>query len=299
MSNLFDFVKRTTPVRIKQIFPAVVKEKAKLPIVGLVRSYQSLTAASRALPHFVISGAQKSGTTTLYDQLCLHPNIFPALQKEINYFNWNYRNSLNWYKAHFPKQHAHSESFVTGEASPYYMFYPHAFRRMSKDLPNVRIIMMLRNPVDRAYSSYQHQYRKGRENFTFENAIEYERERLEPEIDKILSNEDYFSYNHAHFSYLSRGIYIDQIQNCLKYFSREQVLIIQSEKFFSMNDAIYQDVLDFLGMKHIKLKVYKNTNKKFYSTIQPKTRERLLDYFRPYNERLYDLIQQRFDWDDK
>jgi len=303
MSNLLEIIKRSTPRSIKRIVPARTKEQAKIHIKTIVRWCQGLNAESRALPDFIIAGSQKCGTTTLYTQLAQHPVVRPSLDKEIQYFSWNYYKGQDWYRSHFPVRRDDTPAsglqhgFVTGEASPYYMFYPHAFKRIAETLPEVRIIMLLRNPVDRAYSSYQHQCNKGRETYSFEEAIRHEDERLAGESDRIRQDDRYFSYKHVHFSYLSRGIYVDQILNCFEHFSRDRVLIIESGKFFSENPHVYGQVLDFLDLPPYNLKAYKNTNKRDYDPMLPETRYRLVEYFRPYNQQLYQLLGESYDWD--
>lgn len=305
MSDLLEISKRYTPRWIKRLLPVKVKEQAKVPITALTRWYRGMNAESRALPNFIIAGAQKCGTSTLNSQLSQHPNVIPSFIKEVNYFNWNYGRGLNWYKAHFPitepdanRATVASSHFITGEASPYYMFYPYALERIAKTLPEVRIMMMLRNPVDRAFSSYQHQRRKGREKHSFEEAIDLEPMRLAPEIEKIERDESYFSYNHAHFSYLARGLYVDQVKRCLKHFPKERFLIIESERFFGNSAAIYEEVLEFLGLPAFKLPEYSNLNKYPYEKMKPETRKRLVEYFRPHNKRLYELLGRQFDWDN-
>lgn len=305
MSNLLEISKRYTPQWIKRLLPVKLKAQAKVPIIALTRWYQGINAESRALPYFIIAGAQKCGTSTLYSQLSQHPNVIPALTKEINYFNWNYGKGLKWYRAHFPmaKQSASRAKavpshFITGEASPYYMFYPYALERIARTLPEARIIMMLRNPVDRAYSSYQHQRRAGRERHSFEEAIDLEPIRLAPEIEKIERDESYFSYNHTHFSYLARGIYVDQVKRYLKHIPKEQVLIIESERFFANSVAIYEEVLEFLGLPAFRLPDYKNVTKNPYEKMRSETRKRLVENFRPHNKRLYELLGRQFDWDN-
>lgn len=304
MMNLLEITKTFIPKPIKRMFPMRVKEAVKGPIKGLVHTYQRVNAKSRALPYFIIVGAQKAGTTSLYSYLTQHPNILPSLGKEVNYFNWNYKKGINWYRANFPllepdvrRLKGKEPPFYTGEASPYYMFYPYAMERILRTLPSVRIIMMLRNPVDRAYSSYQHQRWKRREKYSFEEAIDREPPRLEPEITKIMRDENYFSYNHAHFAYLARGVYVDQVKRCLELFPKDQVLIIESERFFANSSAIYAEVLEFLGLSKSKLTAYENVNPKNYKKMCPETRERLVEYYLPHNRRLYEFLDRKFDWD--
>ena len=115
----------------------------------------------RMLPDFVIIGAQKSGTSSLYDFVVQHPAILPAAKKELHYFSLGYKKGEYWYRLRFPIRA--SQKLLSGEASPIYLFYPMVPGRMKKLLPDVKLIVILRNPVDRAYSHYHDTKRKKRE----------------------------------------------------------------------------------------------------------------------------------------
>ena len=140
----------------------------------------------RKLPDFLIVGVMKGGTTSLFRYLVRHPQVLPPFRKEIKYFDCNYINGQNWYQAHFPlKKKFVGGSKLTGEATPYYIFHPQAPMRIAEALPEAKIIILLRNPIDRAYSHYQHMVRVGREPLSFEEAIAAEPERLAGEAEKI------------------------------------------------------------------------------------------------------------------
>lgn len=172
-----------------------------------------------SLPDFVIIGAQKSGTTSLYHVLSQHPYVRPAARKELHYFSIFFHRGLDWYRSCFPSPEQEAgRSTITGESSPYYLFHPHAPRRMAEALPQTRLIVLLRNPVDRAYSHYQMIANFGHEPLTFEEAIEAEEVRLSGEKAKMLDDGQYFSFAHQYFSYLAKGIYVDQLAYWSKFF---------------------------------------------------------------------------------
>ena len=259
------------------------------------------TAPIRALPDFVIIGAQKCGTSFLYRLLVQHPNVKPAFVKEVHYFDLNFGKGDSWYRSRFPLQVRKKRSYVTGEASPYYLFHPHAPRRAATAVPEVRLIILLRNPVDRAYSHYQHQVarsgREGRETLTFEEAIEAEEGRLAGELEKMLRDEWYASRNHRTYSYLSRGIYVDQIAAWSRFFGRHQMLILRSEDLFDNARGTLEVVLEFLGLPPWTPKTPASIpNKRDYSDLSPAVRQQLDEYFRPHNRRLYDYLGVDFAW---
>src|SRR5258706_3897640 len=180
--------------------------------------YRISTSQLRLLPDFIIIGTQRGGTTSLYYYLTEHPCIAHALMKEVHFFDDHFREGLNWYRAQFPSslqkyytERIRKENFITGESSPYYLFYPPAPKRISEVVPQTRLIVLLRNPVDRAYSHHWLVTQEGKETLSFEEAIEHEEERLAGGREKILADEHYTSFNHRHFSYLARGIYLDQL----------------------------------------------------------------------------------------
>src|SRR5215208_4490857 len=162
---------------------------------------------------------------------------------------------------------------------------------MAKVVPQARLIVLLRNPVDRAYSQYHHQTRKGRETLGFEEAIEAEEARLCGETDKMLEDEHYTSYNWLHFSYLSRGIYVDQLLRWSKFYGREQMLVLKSEDFYERTIDAVKLVLDFLDLSDWQPDASKRPQKGCYKQkMNLATRRRLEEYFEPHNQRLYEYL---------
>ena len=159
--------------------------------------------SSGDLPDYLVIGAQKAGTTSLYRYMISHPMIRPASDKQVHYFDFNYDKPFDWYRSQFPA--GSGNGLVTGEATPYYIFHPDAARRVRLVLPDVKIVALLRNPIDRACSHYMHEIKNGTESLSFEDAVEAEEGRLRGEEDKICEGVNYYSYNHVKFSYLARG----------------------------------------------------------------------------------------------
>src|SRR5215210_506392 len=166
------------------------------------------------LPDFLILGTEKGGTSTLYWTLCQHPLIEPATKKEVHFFDsrkW-FEKDVRWYRSQFPAlPPGDGPKTVTGEASPYYLLHPHTPRRAFVTVPEAKLIALLRNPVDRAYSAYRHKVRRGQETLSFEEALEEEEERTVGELGKMLADETYRSRAYPLYSYQARGIYVDQL----------------------------------------------------------------------------------------
>ncbi len=268
------------------------------------RTYCNLTNSIHMLPDFIIIGAAKGGTSSLYDYLTQHPSIYSCVVKEPNYFAMYYDRGINWYKSCFPttlKKYNvttfEKKKFVTGEASTQYYWYPHTPKRIKKIIPKIKLILLLRNPIDRSYSHYNMNVNGGKEDLSFEEAIDQEKERTQEEYKKILENEYYFSPKYTRQAYLAKSIYVNFLSEWLKYFSLDQFLIIKSEDFYEDPNKIYNEVLGFLDLPSTQLKNYKITRKGTYDRMKPDTRTKLLDYFKPHNEKLFKLIGKRFDWD--
>ncbi|MEJ2627881.1 MAG: sulfotransferase domain-containing protein [bacterium] len=270
--------------------------------------FRLLTSSIRIFPEFIIIGGQRCGSTSLYYYLAEYPSIVPAMIKEVHYFDTtNHRKGMKWYRAHFPslpymklitclnkRQQSYS---ITGEATPYYMFHPSVPERIKEAFPSVKLIAILRNPVDRAYSHYYHTVRHGEEHLSFEDAIQQETERLQGEFEKFLQDDSYYSFNHQRFSYLSRGIYVEQLKRWWRYFPREQLLILKSEDFFDDSSGVLRKVLAFLGLPDTgwEVKVKTRCQAGRYPKMNPSTKKYLLEYFEPYNQELYELTGIRFD----
>jgi hypothetical protein len=263
-----------------------------------------LTAPLRLTPDFLVVGAQKGGTTSLCSHLFRHPQVLPSRKKEIHYFDSaEFNRGPGWYRAHFEtartarnREKEIGRRVITGEASPYYLTHPHSPRRVREMLPTVKLIVMLRDPIDRALSHYNHQVRKNREPLSFADAIDAEEERLAGEYDRMLENENYYSHDYWAYSYLTRSRYVEQLQRWLDHFPREQLLVINSERFFSSPHDEFQRTLEFLGLERLELDSYRKQNTGSYDRMEANLLAQLKEYFRPYNEKLYALLGQTFDW---
>ncbi len=268
-----------------------------------MKLYRKVTGLIRLLPNFIIIGGQRCGTTSLYHYLIQHPCVVSSLRKEVHFFDLNFKRGINWYRSHFPltiypsvkRLIYHPSKILTGEASPYYIFHPLVPKRIIKAIPKIKLIVLLRNPIDRAYSHYNHERKLGYEKLSFEDAIYKEEERLSLEKEKILKDENYYSMPHRHYSYLSRGIYVDQLKTWFEFFKQKDFLIIKSEDFYQSPEEIYQRVLNFLSLPELNLPNYTQYNQQKYPKMNDSTRKVLCNYFKPHNEKLFKLLNASFD----
>ena len=261
----------------------------------LIKKFRKWTASKRALPDFIIAGAQKAGTTSLYDYMVKHPGISTATRKEVHYYDNNYQRGINHYRSHFPLNR--NRTTLTGEATPYYLSHPHALQRIAKDIPDVKFIIMLRNPADRAFSGYYHSVTHKVEKRDIETAFKEEAAMIAEELPKMLADENYRSRGHQHHSYVSRGHYAEQLTALYDLFPKENILILESADFFKNTKEATNKAFEFLDLAPFDLPEYgiKNIGKQ-KKDIPEALHTELSEYFVPFNETLYALIGQRFDW---
>ena len=282
------------------------------------RVYNLLTNPLRLLPNFLIIGAQKGGTTSLFNYLVQHPRILPPLgkrtkdgalvagNKELHYFDRQFERGIRWYRSHFPLPNylRFGKKFITGEATPDYLSHPHAPKRVAQLMPQVKLIAILRNPVERAYSHYVHNVTgRVKETRPVEEAIFADEQTIEAELTRMLKDNEYKSSFYDRYSYLYRGIYIQQIRYWLNFFTREQLLILKSEDLFNNPKKIYRETLEFLGLLDEQLQDYKIFNPRKSSNtvkiapqIDTDLRKRLVDYYSPHNQELYHYLNRDFGW---
>jgi hypothetical protein len=261
---------------------------------SVVWSFGTATARMRPLPDFLILGAQKAGTTALYEYLRRHPGITGPRWKEVSYFDRHYRRGPAWYRGNFPVRL--SRGRIVGEASPSYLFHPLAPARAAALVPSVRLIAILRDPVERAYSHYQHEVAFGREPLSFEEAIDREAARMEGELERLLADPGYFSHAWWNFTYLARGLYAEQLERWQAVFPSEQLLVLANEELSTEPAVTYARVLEFLGAEPYGLEAYPRVFDRDYPELRPETRERLRSHFAEPNRRLYELLGRNLGW---
>jgi hypothetical protein len=261
------------------------------------RLYRRWTARRRVLPNFLIVGAQRAGTTSLYGYLKQHPQIEASVWKEVHCFDRdsNYSKGVDWYRAHFGNQHR--VAYPTGkdalsrlafEATPAYMHDREAIPRMAELLPEARLIVLLRDPVERAFSNYRNARRKGTVRASFEELIDAERSWIE--AGRPLRGVGPMR------RFLTRGIYVEQIERIFRFYRHDQVLLLCSEKMFADPRRTCDQALEFLGLPAAPIKIDEIANRSVWEPMNVATRRQLMDFFAPYNRRLFALLQRDFGW---
>lgn len=257
------------------------------------------------LPDFVVIGAMRGGTTQFYMLLTRHPLIKRAASKELHFFDDpdRYARGIEWYRGCFPPPaQKNGHETITGEATPRYLLDPLAPGRMAKMVPDAKLFVLLRNPIDRAYSQYTRWARRGIDVPTFEEAVEEELawmadEEANPPAEEVPPGA---GRGERRFYQLERGIYADQLARWRQFFGEGQMLVTKSEDFYARPADILKQAQDFLGLPYREIKLPPRTTSRKtevrYEPMDPATRERLGAFFEPHNRRLYELLGRDFGW---
>ena len=274
-----------------------------------LRHYGTMTASRRPLPDFLIIGTKRGGTTSLWNYLIGHPLVmpmFPSAQKLKSnaYFFSHYDRGLDWYRSHFAStaqrarvERSQGHAPIAGEASPYYMYDPRVADRVRSVMPSVKLIIQLRNPVDRAYSHYWERVNAGVEPLSFEDALAAEPSRLSGERARMQAEPLYYSRAHDWYSYRDRGVYAPQVAQWLEIFPVEQIHIVRSEDLYGHEQATMDSVVDFLGLPRRTMETITRHNYRPAARMDPNTRAELADFYAPHNARIEQIVGRDLGWD--
>jgi hypothetical protein len=272
-----------------------IPDPARAVLRKAVWTYGKATSAIRPLPDFLILGAQKAGTTALYAYLRRHPHVTGPSWKEVSFFDRHWSRGEAWYRGNFPNR-LRARGDLVGEASPSYLFHPLAPARVADLVPEAKLIALVRNPVDRALSHYQHEVALGREPLSFEEALAAEDERTAGEEERLREDPRYFSHAWWNYTYKARGRYAEQLERWLDVFPREGLLVLPSEELLAEPERAHGRVLEFLGVGPHRLGSYPRVFERRYEGMTPATRERLAAEFVEPNRRLYELLGRDLGW---
>ncbi len=275
--------------RVNAALPARVTSAARKAVLA----WGMATSRFRMTPSFIVVGAQRAGTTTLFRVLSEHPDVVrPTLSKGIGYFDLNYDKSQRWYRGHFPLKRGRLKAF---ESSGYYLFHPLAAQRIARDLPEVKVVVMVRDPIERAYSAHRHELVRGFETLGFEDALAKESERLDGEEERLVADPSYQSYEHRHHGYLARSRYAGQIERFIEEVGRDRVYVIDADRFFG-NPQELTGLFDWLGLSRwLPAEVGKH-NAQAREPMDPELRARLEDEFADDDARLAALMGRTPSW---
>ena len=289
------------------------------------RFFRKITSSFRMLPSFLILGGSRSGNTSLFAYLTEHPNIMPGSLKAFFFFQYFTNNKTSFYRSQFPIKR---KNLITCDSTSSYFVHPLIPARVHKLLPSAKLIVILRNPVERAYSEFHYTVALGLElTENFEDVIKSELKRIEIGNKKPELKIENTNYNHFAFSHLRDGLYVQHLERWLKFFPNEQLLVLHTKDLSTNFDNTLAKTFEFLNLPKYQIEnrieknkidkirplagheqnVYKNIDSKTrtlfnvqnYPEMKPETKKFLQDFFRPHNEKLFKMIGKRFDWNDE
>jgi sulfotransferase family protein len=294
-------------VTVKDLIKGVAPRQAREQLRDAMVRYAVRTSDKRPLPDFLIIGTKRGGTTSLWRYLIQHPlvpRLFPAWNtKTSHYFEENHHRGEAWYRSHFPtvRQRAalerrHGAPPRAGEAAPLYMFHPLAADRVAHLMPRARIIVLLRDPVERAWSHWKERRGEGVEPLSFSDALAAEEERIAGERARMIVDPHYFSTAFDWYAYRERGRYLDHLYPWLDRFDRSQFLFLPSESLYADPAATYAQVLSFLALPPHDLPRYQAHNTRPSQAMNPAVRAELRAFYAPHNAALAAQLGMRFPW---
>lgn len=261
------------------------------------------TAALRSMPDYLILGGQRCGTTSLHFYLSQHPGVLPArLTKGVHWFDVAYGQSPAWYRSHFPLDAVRDRAArrlgyrpITGEGSPAYLFHPFVPGRVRLQMPDARVIALLRDPSARAWSAYHHERKRGFEELSFVDALDAEPSRLAGQAERLAAPDGH-SYEFTHHGYVARGRYAEQLERWFEALGREQVLVLFTTDLDRDPITTMGQVHRFLGLPSVPPDVHGRWNKQDTRELAPELRARLHEAFAEPDRRLADLLGGDLPW---
>lgn len=242
-------------------------------------------------PDFIIAGAAKGGTSSLYNYLSHHPQILLPHKKELDFFWRHFQKGTDWYLAHFPSITDRSD-FMTGEATPNYIRFSLVAERIYQSFPEVKLIFLLRNPVERTISWHYHKVNHGQINGNLADAIALELQQLENQNLAELAKAGYRNPDN-----ILGSLYLYQLQPWLELFNREQLLILPSEDLYNNPAQVMEQVFKFLGLPNHPIAQYLKVNAGSYQNNDSQIKTTLTNYFQVHNQQLEEALGIKFNWD--
>jgi len=260
--------------------------------------YHSMTASSRPLPDFLIIGAPRSGTTSLYHYLMSHPDISPPLKKEIGYFSLRYQKGEQWYRHHFPVK---KKNELTGEASPGYIYHPEAAKRIREVVPDAKIVAVLRDPVDRCYSGFWQQCVRDRSVISRYDVSKFRR-IITSYFDTLDDDCLYASNKYDSLNHITRGCYVSYLEPYYNLFGYDNMCVVCTEDLRNDPMSVLSRIAKFLGVSSdwyvdVNCMYNRHVNQPYlYDGKNDEVIDRLRKFYEPFNHKLYRMIGQTFTW---
>ena len=263
-------------------------------IIG--RKFKGITAAQRKLPDFLVIGGKRCGTTTLFEFLRQHQMIAEPVIDHMGFFDDNYSIGINYYKSFFPIKTEETAKKLDYDVTTSYLTSPFVAERVAKEIPNVKIIVLLRNPTSRAWSDYNASQKKDASEEEFQTYIDDELQELEAsDFEEKVSKNDY-NMSEPFPNFIKKGLYSVYLKKWLKLFPRKNFLFISTESFSNDENKVFKQIFDFLGLSNFEIHKLQRMSKGNYEKLNPKIKNKLDLFFAPHNDELFKLINEKYDW---
>lgn len=281
---------------------------------GAFRVLGSLNARQRPMPDFLVIGAKRGGTTSLYYDLLKIPQIvtlFPSAKylpkanetKGVHFFDTYYYKGERWYRSYMPSRRSRARAarrlgapVIVGEASPYYMFHPLAAERAHAAAPDAKLIAILRDPVQRTYSHWKERRRSNAEPLPFEEALAAEQGRLAGEEERIVADPRYSSYAHEQQSYVEQSRYARGLQRWADLYGMENILVVASEEYYADQSGTIALIAKFLGVDAGRVAAGERRNAAGGEPLPQDVQARLSAEFAADNAELERMIGRPLPW---
>jgi hypothetical protein len=310
---------QSTTATIGRTYTPAVPTEGRRKRVRLTRAVGTALGWMHVLPDFLIIGVARGGTTALMSALRGHPQVMPTPARELHYFDSNHLNyGLGWYRRQFPSRLrreawvlAGHRPAITGENSPFYLAHPDAPARIARDVPEVRLIALLRDPTARAVSHWQLRSRQRLEQRSFTDSVDADLAEIAREAEDLSTRDPALPgeppdrirrtghHRRTRYErYVARGLYLPQVQRWHAAFPREQLLILPSERWFREPLPVMREVCRHLGLRAPRrLPPMRRNTWGTPKPIDSEAVDRLREFYRPHNAALEAYLGARFDWD--
>lgn len=273
-----------------------LSEPARGRVKALAHAWGMLTASWRMTPEVVVVGAQRCGTTTLFRLLSEHPALLrPTLSKGTGYFDDHYDRGPRWYRSHFPLRRPGAR-LRTFEVSGFYLPHPLAARRIARDLPGVQVVVLVRDPVERARSAHEHERARGFEDLPLDVAVRAEGERTAGEVRRLQEDPGYRSAELRHHAYVQRGEYAHQIRRFTGELGAERVHVVDADRFFADPVREYVHLQESLGLPVVVPDRVEVANARQVRPVPDELRRSLHAHFAPHDADLEALLGETPSW---
>lgn len=291
-----------------------IKAAVKRAGSGAFRVWGSATASSRPLPDFLLIGTKRGGTTSLYYDLLKVPQIvtmFPSAKylpkanetKGVHFFDSNFFRGSRWYRSYMPTARSRRRAekrlaspVIVGEASPYYLFHPLAAERAHALVPQAKLIVLLRDPVQRTYSHWKERRRSNAEPLEFLDALDAEPDRLRGEEERLIADPRYYSYPHEQQSYVTQSRYAPALERWAKLYGMDNILVVASEEYYADQPGTVARIAAFLGVDGGEVPAGQRMNAAPGERLSPEVQARLSALFVEDNARLERMINRKLPW---